>query len=345
MTGVMRTALILLASILTFTGIASAQQLSRADAVAQALAANPTVKLSLEQVALLEGRIVEARADALPDITWNTLALRSRDPGAAEQSRTSMSFRRSSATRWRPIPGQCLLDGGRRPADALQLQAGEGARGGARRARRGRAGHAAGAAGDGARCDSRVQPAAVRDRAAARHSHERAVEADARRLRAQPARRRRGDRARSAARRSRSRERARRSAARRERSVRRARAAEHGDAAADDRRRSCRPTTLAVVPFAADSMPRSRSAHGEARAAAAAHAGAGAGRCSSMSPPRMRSRASSSTAPTGLPCAGPESLRSGLLALVRGHQSARCRSSTAGARPAAWRRRARSATP
>lgn len=60
---------------------ASGQTLSRADAVAQALAANPQVKLSLEQVALLEGRIVEAKADALPDISWNTLAMRSRDPG------------------------------------------------------------------------------------------------------------------------------------------------------------------------------------------------------------------------------------------------------------------------
>jgi HAE1 family hydrophobic/amphiphilic exporter-1 len=76
----MRTVLSLLASIFLYTGVASAQPLSRADAVAQALAANPTVKLSLEQVALLEGRIVEARADALPDITWNTIALRSRDP-------------------------------------------------------------------------------------------------------------------------------------------------------------------------------------------------------------------------------------------------------------------------
>ncbi len=76
----MRTALPLLASIMCFTGVASAQPLSRADAVAQALASNPTIKLSLEQVALLEGRIVEAKADALPDITWNTLALRSRDP-------------------------------------------------------------------------------------------------------------------------------------------------------------------------------------------------------------------------------------------------------------------------
>ena len=40
--------------------------------MAQALAANPAVKLSLEQVALLEGRITEARADALPDVSWST---------------------------------------------------------------------------------------------------------------------------------------------------------------------------------------------------------------------------------------------------------------------------------
>lgn len=80
MTGdVMRTALVFLLTIV-FASTASAQSLSRADAVAQALAVNPTMKLSYEQVRLLEGRIVEARADALPDITWNTLAMRSRDP-------------------------------------------------------------------------------------------------------------------------------------------------------------------------------------------------------------------------------------------------------------------------
>jgi HAE1 family hydrophobic/amphiphilic exporter-1 len=62
-------------------GAAWAQQLSRAEAVAQALAANPQVKQSEQQVALLEGRITEARADALPDISWNTTAMRSRDPG------------------------------------------------------------------------------------------------------------------------------------------------------------------------------------------------------------------------------------------------------------------------
>jgi outer membrane protein TolC len=77
----MRTLLILLAGTFCFSGLASAQTLSRADAVAQALASNPTVKLSVERVALLEGRITEAKADALPDITWNTFAMRSRDPG------------------------------------------------------------------------------------------------------------------------------------------------------------------------------------------------------------------------------------------------------------------------
>ena len=60
---------------------AAAQQLSRADAVAQALAANPQVKQSEEQVALLEGRITEERANALPDVSWNTTVMRSRDPG------------------------------------------------------------------------------------------------------------------------------------------------------------------------------------------------------------------------------------------------------------------------
>src|SRR3954470_18783919 len=61
--------------------VASAQQLSRAEAVQQALSANPQVKLSLEQVAYLEGRITEARSDALPNLSLLTVAMRSRDPG------------------------------------------------------------------------------------------------------------------------------------------------------------------------------------------------------------------------------------------------------------------------
>ena len=73
--------ILVLGLLLLLAGAARAQQLSRAEAVAQALAANPQVKQSEQQVALLEGKITEARADALPDISWNTTAMRSRDPG------------------------------------------------------------------------------------------------------------------------------------------------------------------------------------------------------------------------------------------------------------------------
>jgi HAE1 family hydrophobic/amphiphilic exporter-1 len=103
----MRTALTLVASILSLTGLASAQPLSRADAVAQALASNPTVKLSLEQVALLEGRIVEAKADALPDITWNTLAMRSRDPGLLNSPNFD-EFPQEFRDALRPLPGNAF---------------------------------------------------------------------------------------------------------------------------------------------------------------------------------------------------------------------------------------------
>ena len=77
----MKILLFIVMLVVSFGRGASAQALSRADAVAHALAANPQVKLSLEQVLLLEGRITEAKADALPELTWNTLAMRSRDPG------------------------------------------------------------------------------------------------------------------------------------------------------------------------------------------------------------------------------------------------------------------------
>lgn len=105
--GVMRTALILLTSILMCNGTASAQALSRADAVAQALASNPAVKLSFEQVAFLEGRILEARADALPDITWNTLAMRSRDPGLLNSPNFD-EFPPEFREALRPIPGNAF---------------------------------------------------------------------------------------------------------------------------------------------------------------------------------------------------------------------------------------------
>jgi HAE1 family hydrophobic/amphiphilic exporter-1 len=103
----MRTVLILAASVLSFTGIASAQPLSRADAVALALASNPTVKLSQEQIAILEGRIVEARADALPDVTWNTLAMRSRDPGLLNSPNFD-AFPQEFRDALRPLPGNAF---------------------------------------------------------------------------------------------------------------------------------------------------------------------------------------------------------------------------------------------
>ena len=103
----MRTALILLASIFSLAGVAAAQTLSRADAVAQALGANPTVQISLQQVALLEGRILEERAAALPDITWNTLALRSRDPGLLNSPNFD-EFPPEFRTALRPLPGNAF---------------------------------------------------------------------------------------------------------------------------------------------------------------------------------------------------------------------------------------------
>lgn len=103
----MRTAFSVFAAVLSFTGVASAQPLSRADAVAQALASNPLVKLSIEQVALLEGRIVEARADALPDISWNTLAMRSRDPGLLNSPNFD-EFPPEFREALRPLPGNAF---------------------------------------------------------------------------------------------------------------------------------------------------------------------------------------------------------------------------------------------
>ena len=72
--------------------------------MAQALAANPEVKLSLEQVTLLEGRIMEARADALPDLSWTTRAFRSRDPGLLNSPNFDQ-FPEEFRTALSPIPG------------------------------------------------------------------------------------------------------------------------------------------------------------------------------------------------------------------------------------------------
>lgn len=56
------------------------QPLSRAEAVTAALAINPDVVTAREDLRALEGRIVEVRADALPEITFNSNVRRYKDP-------------------------------------------------------------------------------------------------------------------------------------------------------------------------------------------------------------------------------------------------------------------------
>jgi len=65
---------------------ASAQALSRAEAVAAALRANPEVQKSREEQARLRGLVTEARADALPEVTLIGSALRYRDPSLLNSS-------------------------------------------------------------------------------------------------------------------------------------------------------------------------------------------------------------------------------------------------------------------
>jgi HAE1 family hydrophobic/amphiphilic exporter-1 len=103
----MRIVVLVLLGVLSLGGSAAAQPLSRAEAVSQALASNPQVKLGLEQVALLEGRITEARADALPDIDWNTIGLRSRDPGLLNSPNFD-SFPIEFRDALRPLPGNAF---------------------------------------------------------------------------------------------------------------------------------------------------------------------------------------------------------------------------------------------
>jgi HAE1 family hydrophobic/amphiphilic exporter-1 len=65
---------------------AHAGTLSRAEAVAAALKSNPEVQKSVEERSRLEGMATEARADALPDITFSASALRYRDPSLLNAS-------------------------------------------------------------------------------------------------------------------------------------------------------------------------------------------------------------------------------------------------------------------
>jgi HAE1 family hydrophobic/amphiphilic exporter-1 len=96
-------AFLVTAAIGTATTVTEAEPLSRAQAVARAVAANPDVKLSLEQIALLDGRIVEARADALPDLSWWSHVSRTRDPSLLNSPNFDQ-FPPEFRTALRPIP-------------------------------------------------------------------------------------------------------------------------------------------------------------------------------------------------------------------------------------------------
>ncbi len=73
-------------SSLTCTGGSRAEPLSRAEAVAKAVSANPEVWKSLQQLASYQGRVTEARADALPDVSFLGTATRYRDPSLLNSS-------------------------------------------------------------------------------------------------------------------------------------------------------------------------------------------------------------------------------------------------------------------
>jgi outer membrane protein TolC len=88
---------------------AGAQGLSRAQAVEQALQANPQVKKSQEESARLQGIITEARADALPDLTVSGNGLRYRDPALLNSSSFD-AFPPDLRESLRPIPAN-LYDG------------------------------------------------------------------------------------------------------------------------------------------------------------------------------------------------------------------------------------------
>jgi outer membrane protein TolC len=80
-----RPVLLLIAAV-ALPSAAHPEPLSRAEAVARALAVNPEVRRSLEDVAGLEGQVDEAKADALPEISLIGAGTRYRDPSLLNSS-------------------------------------------------------------------------------------------------------------------------------------------------------------------------------------------------------------------------------------------------------------------
>lgn len=92
------------------TGLASAEVLSRAQAVAIALQANPDVIKSREQLRYLDGRIVEEKSNALPDVSATGSSLRYTDPSflnSAGLEKMPAEF----LTALKPVP-QNMFEGG-----------------------------------------------------------------------------------------------------------------------------------------------------------------------------------------------------------------------------------------
>ncbi len=95
---------------LLVTGMAQAEVLSRAQAVAIALQANPEVMKSREQLRYLDGRIMEEKSNALPDVSASGNSLRYTDPSflnSAGLSKMPPEF----LTALRPV-AQNSFDGG-----------------------------------------------------------------------------------------------------------------------------------------------------------------------------------------------------------------------------------------
>jgi HAE1 family hydrophobic/amphiphilic exporter-1 len=86
-----------------------AEPLTRAQAVARALEAHPEVHKSEHDVALYQGRVREATADALPDVSVLGSALRYRDPALLNSSRFD-AFPPELRQSLRPV-GANLFDG------------------------------------------------------------------------------------------------------------------------------------------------------------------------------------------------------------------------------------------
>ena len=185
---------------------ASAEPLSRAQAVARALERNPTVLRSFADRSGLRGRAKQARADALPEVSVYGTFLRYQDPGFFNSPNID-EFPPEILQAFRPIASN-LWDGyGSGSPDTLELQPRQGdprrrLRGAPRRRERPHR-----APGRGAARDLRLQRLPPRPRAGGCRGEGRPPEGDAARDVEEPPRRRRLDRARRPALRGRPRQR------------------------------------------------------------------------------------------------------------------------------------------